>query len=69
MSAPSSKDGTGDLFRDIPLLQEGSDDTLLSAARANELIVRVNALMRMRGENGCRVVKSAGNIVITTDGL
>lgn len=57
------------LFDDIPLLQEGSEDTLLSASRANELIVRINALMRLRGEGACRVVRSQGNFVITTDGV
>ena len=57
------------LFDDIPLLEEGSDDTLLSASRANEIIMRINALMRMRGENGCRVVKSEGTFTITTDGI
>ncbi len=57
------------LFDDIPLIQEGSEDTLLSAKRVNEIITRINALMRMRGEGACRVVKAQGNIVITTDGV
>jgi hypothetical protein len=58
-----------ELWQDIPLVKEGSEDTLLSASRVNEIIMRLNALSNMRGEGGCRVVKSVGNIVVTTDGL
>jgi hypothetical protein len=58
-----------ELWQDIPLVKEGSEDTLLSASRVNEIIMRLNALSNMRGEGGCRVVKSSGNIVVTTDGL
>jgi hypothetical protein len=58
-----------ELWQDIPLVKEGSEDTLLSASRVNEIIMRLNALSNMRGEGGCRVVKSGGNIVVTTDGL
>lgn len=67
MSQPSEpKSG---IWQDIPLVREGDDRTLLSAALVNELITRINALSRLRGEGGCRVVRSDENMIVTTDGI
>lgn len=50
----------------IQEVEEGSHDTLLSAARANELIRAVNAFLRIEGRGQVKVVRSAENIVITS---
>lgn len=55
-------------MNEIPLLQPGGRRTLLSASVANDLIRGLNAIRRMRGRNGVRVVIADGGIVVEGDG-
>lgn len=58
-----------DIFKPLDMLVEGSERTALSIDVMNPLIAKVNALINLRGEGGCRVVRSDGNFVVTTDGI
>ena len=58
-----------DMFDELDMLQEGSERTMLSIDVVNPMLAKINALINMRGEGGCRVVRAQGNFVITTDGV
>ena len=51
----------------IKRFHPGDEDTPLHAARINEIIAAINALLAMREESGARVHKSDGSIVIETE--
>lgn len=49
------------LPKSIAMFEPGSDDTVLSASRANEIIRACNGMIEFRGDKRIRVLHAAGN--------
>ena len=44
-----------DIFDELDMLVEGSERTMLSIDVVNPMLAKINALINLRGEGGCRV--------------